>query len=324
MTYKYRLKEISDTWQEHAYNQNFVSYNALGSGEYTFEVKAVDAKGNESEILSYTFSIALPYWQTWWFILVCVLVVALLVALVFLIRIRILTEQNKLLLEKQAVEKQLIESRQTALRSQMNPHFLFNALNSIQEMIMVNEKRMAGKYLGMFADLMRIYLNQSQEKTIKLSEEIEALDLYLDLEKVRFEDTLTINMDVDATLNIDFILIPPMIIQPYIENALKHGLLHKTNDRRLLINFKNDERGENLVCTIEDNGVGREESARINKNRNPNHKSFSTSATQKRLELLNHGKESPILVKFIDLKNDKGIGIGTQVILTIPSEKKGA
>ena len=217
------------------------------------------------------------------------------------------------------MEKELIESRQTALRSQMNPHFLFNALNSIQEMIMVNEKKLAGQYLGKFADLMRMYLNQSRKNTIALSEELEALNLYLDLEKVRFEDSLRIYYEVAPDLDVDNIIIPPMLIQPYVENAFKHGLLHRQYNRLLKIKFDYQSSPKILLCTIEDNGVGREKSAEINLQRALYHESFSSSATQKRLELLNYNKKHPIVVVLEDLKDESsGDAIGTRVVLQIP------
>jgi sensor histidine kinase YesM len=317
--YEYRLKGMDDEWQVLNYHENSVRYNALAAGTYVFEIKLIDIEGNVSPAIEYTFSIAIPYWQTWWFFVLCILGVAALVALFFLIRIRILQQQNQLLLEKKAMEKELIESRQTALRSQMNPHFLFNALNSIQEMIMVNEKKLAGQYLGKFADLMRMYLNQSRKNTIALSEELEALNLYLDLEKVRFEDSLRIHYEVAPDLDVDNIIIPPMLIQPYVENAFKHGLLHKQYNRLLKIKFDYQSSPKRLLCTIEDNGVGREKSAEINLQRALYHESFSSSATQKRLELLNYNKKHPIVVVLEDLKDESsGDAIGTRVVLQIP------
>lgn len=321
LMYEYRLKGTNDDWTTN--DQNVVRYNALGAGDYVFEVRAIDQKGNTSLTISYEFCIAIPYWQEWWFVILCTFGVAVVVALFFLIRIQLLKDQNRLLLEKKAIESELIESRQTALRSQMNPHFMFNALNSIQELIMINEKQMAGHYLGKFADLMRIYLNHSQKTVVTLSEELEALRLYLDLEKVRFEDTLTIHLEVSDKIEKDFITLPPMLLQPYIENAFKHGLLHKEQDRILWIKFDYKKEEAVICCTIKDNGVGRERSAEINKFRSKHHKSFSVSATQKRLDLLNYNRESLIVVATEDLKNKKQQPMGTKVTLEIPLDWNG-
>ncbi len=216
------------------------------------------------------------------------------------------------------IEKQYRESELKALRSQMNPHFIFNALNSIQEYIMTNEKKLAGKYLGKFADLMRIYLEHSQSKNISVNEEIETLTLYLELEKLRFEDTLEFTLNVDSNVDTHLLSIPTLLIQPYVENALKHGLLHKRSDRKLTISFRCIEFKGLMQCEIVDNGVGRKKSEEINKMRNPGHKSFATSATKSRLELLNYNIENKITVENIDLEDEQGNSIGTKVILSIP------
>ncbi|MBL4649110.1 MAG: histidine kinase, partial [Aureispira sp.] len=316
----YKLEGLNEDWEQTNYLNNKIRYNALNSNKYTFWVKAVDNKGNVSNLIAYSFSIDLPYWKQWWFILFCFLAIMALVSSGFIMRIIIIKRENSLLLEKQKIEKELIESRQTALRSQMNPHFLFNALNSIQEMIMINDKRSASTYLGKFADLMRIYLNHSRKNKIKLREEIEALRLYLELEKVRFEDSLTISWNIDKNLDLDLSNIPSMLIQPYVENAFKHGLLHKKTDRKLFLQFSKEVSNDVIVCIIEDNGIGRAASAKLNKIRKSEHESFSNSATEKRLELLNYNKKQPIGVQIIDLKNPKGFATGTRVVLTIPCE----
>lgn len=209
------------------------------------------------------------------------------------------------------------ESELKALRSQMNPHFLFNALNSIQEYIMSNERKLAAKYLGKFADLMRIYLEHSKVNTISLNEEIKALSLYLELEKVRFEDTLNYEIIIQDTLDQE-IHIPTLFIQPYVENAIKHGLLHKTDERKLSISIEQGESHGSLTCTVVDNGIGRKKSSEINQMRNHGHKPFATEATKSRIELLNVDRKNPISEDIVDLVDEHGKGIGTKVILNIP------
>ena len=152
-------------------------------------------------------------------------------------------------------------------------------------------KKLAGKYLGKFADLMRIYLHQSQTRYITVEEEVEALNLYLELEKLRFEESLNYSISVNETVEPDILSIPSLLVQPYVENALKHGLLHKKEDRNLSISFHYQSEPDILECIIEDNGIGRERSTELNKLRNPNHQSFATSATKTRLELLNFTTE---------------------------------
>ncbi|MEZ4915550.1 MAG: histidine kinase, partial [Chitinophagales bacterium] len=215
------------------------------------------------------------------------------------------------------LERQLNQAELKALKSQMNPHFLFNAFNSIQEYIILNNRELASDYLGKFADLMRIYLDHSREKLITLEDEIKASELYLSLEKIRFEDEL--NYSVSKAKNIDEtqVSIPPMLIQPFIENALKHGLLHKKGEKKLNVFFSTNEK-QDVICTIEDNGIGRKASAMLQQNNMKKHKSFATSATQNRIELLNMGRQADISLQIEDLSNDKGEATGTKVTLIIP------
>ena len=216
-----------------------------------------------------------------------------------------------------ALEKQYRESELKALKSQMNPHFIFNALNSIQEYIILNKKNLASDYLGKFADLIRTYLHHSDTGVISLQEEIDSLKTYLDLECLRFEDTLNYTFNVANDLNSDIIHIPTMLLQPYIENALKHGLLHKKEDRKISVSFLKGGTN-NIQCTIIDNGVGREKSREFQKKRAVLHKSFAAKATEERLELLNFGKHKKIGVEIIDLYSEEHIGNGTKVIVSIP------
>ncbi|MFY0625305.1 MAG: histidine kinase [Reichenbachiella sp.] len=215
------------------------------------------------------------------------------------------------------LNQRIRESELKALRSQMNPHFLFNAMNSIQEYIMSNERKLAGKYLGKFADLMRIYLEHSKVNTITLNEEVKALSIYLELEKVRFEDTLIYEITIQDTLNKE-IQIPTLFIQPYVENAIKHGLLHKTGERKLSISIEKSDSNGSLICTVIDNGIGRKKSSEVNQMRNYGHKPFATEATKSRIELLNVDRKYPISEDIVDLVDENGEGIGTKVILNIP------
>jgi len=217
-----------------------------------------------------------------------------------------------------AIEKQYRDSELKALKSQMNPHFIFNALNSIQEYIMFNKKELASDYLGKFADLIRTYLQHSDTGLISVQEEIDSLKMYLDLECLRFEDSLEYTFNVSEKINKDGLHIPTMLIQPYIENAIKHGLLHKKEGRKLNVSFLATD-NKSIQCIVEDNGVGREKAKELKAKRNMLHKSFATKATQSRLELLNYRKDKKIGVEIIDLLNENQQAIGTKVILNIPT-----
>lgn len=317
MRYVYRLSGLDSGWVTLPANENLVRFNTLPAGTYLFEVKAVNEDGTESaDPARFRFSIAEPFWRTWWFAALILSLVTGSITLLFQLRINIIRKSNNLEREKAKLEIALRSSQLSALKSQMNPHFIFNALNSIQEYILTNEKRLANSYLGKFSDLMRLYLDMSNKKQISLEEELKALQLYLELEAMRFEDSFTHSLQVTTSVHAEEIQLPPMLIQPYVENAIKHGLLHKKTNRALQINF--DIEGSYLICTITDNGIGRKKSAEINALRRRNHISFATSATQKRLELLNDERQDKISIVTEDILDKNLFVQGTRVRICIP------
>jgi len=220
-----------------------------------------------------------------------------------------------------ALEKQYRHSELKALKAQMDPHFIFNTLNSIQEYIVLNQKNLASDYLGKFADLMRKYLNHSDKGVISLQEEVKCLNMYLELEAIRFEEKISYNISVDNQLSLDEINIPTMLIQPYVENALKHGLLHKKHEGKLKISFNKISNKSTIVCIIEDDGIGRKKAQELKDKRTVFHKSFATKATESRLKLLNYGKQQEIGVVYEDLIDNNQEACGTRVHITIPITK---
>lgn len=322
--YNYRMNGLDSTWIIAPQNVNEVRYNSLPPGQYHFEVIALNESGTKSaHSAGVYFQIDSPYWQKWWFVSLNFLLIIGAVSLLFYIRIWVINKRNALLskntelqIDKLNIEKELRASQLSALKVQMNPHFIFNALNSIQEYILTNEKVLANTYLGKFSDLMRLYLDMSNKQTITLDEELRALKLYLDLEAMRFEDSFEYILNIDENLETDEEKLPPMIIQPYIENAIKHGLLHKRTNRKLWVSFYKSEDGL-LVCEVVDNGIGRKSSEELNKLRHKNHKSFATRATQKRLEILNQGLQKSIGVEYEDLQDEHGNALGTKVVIKI-------
>ncbi len=312
--YKYRMLGIDSSWTYIGSANNFVRYPSLQPGTYEFEVKAVNEDNIESVGFDYVkLRVNKHYTQTWWFIILIILAGATIISAFFLLRIRHLRRESD-------IKQDLRSSQLSALKVQMNPHFIFNALNSIQEFILLNEKRLANSFLGKFADLMRLTLDMSNEQQVSLSEELKVLKLYLELEAVRFEETFQYALEVDDEIDPEEISIPSMLIQPYVENAVKHGLLHKKNDRKLHIRFFLSQGHEMLCCEVEDNGIGRKKSWELKTKRKTRHKSFAMSATQKRLELLNHGRKNFILISIDDLEDTQGEARGTKVHLKIPIE----
>jgi two-component system LytT family sensor kinase len=210
------------------------------------------------------------------------------------------------------------ETELTALKSQMNPHFIFNALNSIQELYTIGDKKMANEQMGNFAQLTRKILDVSGKQKIELNEEIEILTNYLELESMRFENDFSYQLNLSEDIDEDYVQLPPMLLQPYVENAIKHGLLHKKGEKQLTVNFSLNADETFLLVEITDNGIGRAASALLNKNKRAAHTSFATSATQKRLDLLNKDKATNVAVLFDDVLDELQQIAGTKVSIQIP------
>ncbi|NJM79868.1 MAG: histidine kinase [Flavobacterium sp.] len=313
LAFEYRLLGLNEDWISIDRNSNFVNFTSLPSKKYIFEIRAKNR--NDKVYLSeqITFQINQPYWKKWWFIVSLVLVAFGLMMLFYRNKLAVKEKEKELALKKAKFENELATLKLENLKSQMNPHFIFNALNSIQEYIILNQKDLASSYLAKFADLIRAYLDHSSKGYISVKEEIECLNIYLELEKLRFEDKFTYR--ITNTECIEDVKIPTMLIQPYVENAVKHGLLHKKTNRVLEIFFDILKEQQMVKCEVLDNGIGRERAAQL---RNKKHQSFAVKANQNRLELLNFGKERKIGVTIDDLVNENKEPVGTKVTLLIP------
>jgi ligand-binding sensor domain-containing protein/putative methionine-R-sulfoxide reductase with GAF domain len=218
------------------------------------------------------------------------------------------------------IKKLFAESQLMALRAQMNPHFVFNCLNSIQECIVTQKYGEASNYLNKFSKLFRSVLNNSGKTLVSLQAEKEVLELYLQLEHMRFEGSFSFIIKADAELDMNDLLIPSMLLQPYVENALWHGLMHKEGERKLLIYFK--YLNENIFqCIIDDNGIGRKKSAELKANfsKAKRHESKGMSISKDRIDLLQRQGQHATL-KIIDNVDEEGNGIGTKVIVELSAE----
>lgn len=307
--YKYRIAGFQNEWKLQEGNINNVRLSHLPAGSYTFEVMALNENGIASkDVAKISLEVATPFWQHWLFYLLLVVVASSMVTLLFLLRIRTIKR-------KADIREQITNSQLTALKAQMNPHFMYNTLNSIQDLILQNDIKNTNYYLSRYSSLMRKILDNSDDKEIELAEETEILKLYLELEQLRFGKEFTFSITISAEINKNEVQIPTMIIQPFVENAIKHGLLHKKGEKTLEIIFLKE--GNNLKCIIRDNGIGRKKANEI-KQRSPiHHKSFATRATEKRLELININRKNKIKLIIDDIyTEDKSAG--TEVILVIP------
>ena len=299
--YRYRLNEKAD-WQ---YTKNLtVNYPQLPPGAYRFEVQAQNQDGYWSPSTIYAFTLLPPWWQTWW---ARALAGGLLLGGMFYYQ-----RQRIARLEKEAaIQQQVSELERSALQAQMNPHFIFNCLNSIQNFILTNEKKKAVEFLARFARLVRHNLNASVQGKVTLAEEIQILDNYLALERERFNQKIDYHITVEEGLEEEEITFPPLLIQPYVENAVIHGLAKKEGGGTVGIHFSRDNGA--LAVTIRDNGLGfRQEEGQAPAGR---HSSVGMTITQKRLELLGSAAGEAVQVEV--LRGEGGEVLGTEVWVRI-------
>jgi len=317
--YKYRLKGFDEEWIPIKQGNNVVQFASLPRGKFTFQLAAQDEGGVMHQPKEIKLRVTQIFYKTWWFRLLGVVSLLGLIIYYFRNTNKKQEEARQKELAQIQLDKELVALKLENLQSQMNPHFIFNALNSIQEYIVHNEKDLASNYLVKFSRLIRMYLDQSRSNTISLEEEFKAMDLYLQLEKVRFEDKLNYTLKgVEESGSIP-LRVPPLFIQPYVENALKHGLLHRQDNRVLEVLFDYIPATKVLQITVADNGIGREASQAMKSSRAmyQTHKSFATQANSKRVDLLNKTRTRKITVTATDLYK-KDAPSGTRVFIEIP------
>lgn len=322
LQYAYKLEGYDTDWTNCGRRLS-ASYTNVPGGDYTFLVKVIDNQAKKQEkISSFSIYVKPPFWETWWFrSLMFALFVAILYWFWQMFRKR--QEQRKLIEEKERklleFNKLLAESKLTALRTQMNPHFVFNCLNSIQECIVFEKYKEAQGYLQKFSRLMRLVLQSSDKNLVPLSQEIEMLNLYLELEKLRFTEKFNYEVVYDKDeIDAETIEIPPMLLQPFVENALWHGLLPKKEDRKLILSFRLSE-DDILECVIEDNGIGRQKSYLLKQNQTSTKKHVSKGIriTQDRLNLISLQHNQHARIEIIDKEDADGNPTGTKVIIEL-------
>jgi two-component sensor histidine kinase len=296
-----------------------INLDILKPESYTIEFYTVSNNITSSKPISkFSFFISPPFYNTWWFYTCLFTVISCLAYLLFRWRIKLIRSEMALKEAKIILEKELDKSTLSSIKAQMNPHFIFNALNTIQSYVYMNDKRNASIYISKFSNLTRSILNMSNKESITLSEEIKSLELYLSLEKMRFEDTFEYVISVSETVEKERITLPSMLLQPYVENAVKHGLLHKKNNRILSISFSKEDAFLKIV--IDDNGIGRKRSEELNKINYSKHASFAMNANKKRIDILQQQYKN-INLQIIDKYSDFNEAMGTQVIIQLPIQQ---
>ena len=324
LRYHWRLEGADQNWSPLTLQQT-VNYANLPPGHYTFWVQAC-SDGACSEPLKASFVITSPFWQNLWFRLAVAFAVFSAVFVFVKSRIRSIRRTEQAKHEKLEMQNHLLQLEQKALQLQMNPHFIFNALNSIQSLVSTGDASAARQELNAFAKLMRSILNNSRKQTISLREEADTLVQYLRIEQFcqinKFEFSVYLPVEVDAAE----IALPPMLLQPFVENAVVHGVSHLQYPGKIEIQFKllSDRVIEGLhihlnilECTIRDNGIGREKAALLRREREPGHTSVALDVTRERLEALrNDLPYTPM--EYADLLDSQNNIIGTQVMVRLP------
>jgi hypothetical protein len=309
-----------------------IRYESLSPGSYRLVVQSSNINNEfNSPEKTLMINISPAFWNTWWFRIVA----GVFVLSIFYLVIRYRTQQKfKLQLEKSEKESQLAlersenskqlaelqqqktEMEMQALRAQMNPHFIFNSLNSINRFILQNNREQASEFLTKFSKLVRMILQNSQASSITLDSELESLGLYLNLEALRFNYHFDYKISVPKDMDISALHVPPLILQPYVENAIWHGLMHKEEKGQLDIDISEED--DHVYFKVTDNGIGRKRASELSSKSATKHKSMGLKITAHRIAMMqnSNGLESP--VKINDLVNPDGTAAGTEVIIKMP------
>lgn len=300
--YSYKLEPLDTSWSQSSQN-NTVSLLKLLPGSYTFKVRVKNEDTAWSEPATFSFTIERPFWDKWWFRL-------LLIALGASVIVYFYSRRIKAIREEASMQNQLKELEMKALKAQMNPHFIYNALNSIQSLIVDERKTEAISYVGTFSRLLRQVLEHTDSNVVSLEKEMQTLKLYVKLESLRLNIDLEYTISADTEVMTEFEKLPPLVLQPFVENALWHGLSRKEGLKKMKVFVSQTD--EYLVCTIEDNGIGRAKAATFKKSSTTEmYASRGIDITIKRLAEFNKTKDSPAVYE--DLFDREGSPAGTKV-----------
>lgn len=313
ITFYYRMKGLTTSWD--STKQTTLEFPSLPPGDYEFEIMAKNRFGVQSEPAGFSLSIKAPYWQRPWFIAGAVLLLGGMIYLLLTARFKKMREKEW---EKIRIRQKVNDLEQRVQRAQMNPHFIFNCLNSIQHFIISNDMEATNQYLTEFASLIRQTLDNSDKTSISIDNEIRYLRSYLELEKMRFGHYFDFSIEADPQISGHSVFIPVMFVQPYVENSIRHGFRYKKDMPGLLrIRFQLED--NQLACIIEDNGVGRKKAMESRSKLGAGHFSKGTSLNIERMNTLNeyyYGEK--ITIETIDLYNERNEPAGTRVVIRFP------
>ncbi len=315
--YAYRFVGSDSGWNYLPGNIERFSIPSLPTGSFAIELKAVShngiSSGNVVRIAGYVNP---PFWRSTWFYALSVVLLFGLAFIVFRKRVTVLRRAQEKEIERLNLENELRLTQQTALKAQMNPHFIFNVLNSIKGYIYKNDKQRASKYLTDFSELVRNVLDMSSLQYVSIADELKLLKLYIELEAMMLPSDFSYTIKISDEDQVNDCEIPALILQPFVENAFKHGLRHKTGAKHLELTVvaKNEK---TILITITDNGIGRSGAQQIMQHNETNHQSFATGAIEKRVALINREGKQHIEVNIKDLQDEAGNSDGTCVTVKI-------
>ncbi|MBW6497619.1 MAG: histidine kinase [Bacteroidales bacterium] len=289
------------------------NYTNLPPGKYRFVVKAAHRGLWFDQEAGVEFTIKPFFYQTAWFYIAAFLVGLLIIFGVFRYRVSRIRSQEKI---KSDFEKKIAEVEMQSLRAQMNPHFIFNSLNSINTFILKNKTEAASDYLNKFARLIRAVLNNAKHKLVCLEDELDALKIYLELEQLRFDNRFDFSIKTDKFLDTNRVYVPPLLLQPYVENAVWHGLLHK--ETRGKIEVSAQKNGQHIIFKIQDNGVGRKKAAEFKSQFTPENKSVGMSITADRIAIIKSLYSSDAKISITDLHDHHHQPAGTKITIMLP------
>lgn len=304
-SYYYRLKEIETAFIKT--NSTQVRYPNLNPGNYVFEVYATTSDLAKSDIKSFTLRIRLPWWRSYWFLGLCLMTFIGLIVYLF-------KRRERKLEEKAILSQQFAELELNALQSQMNPHFVFNAMGSLQNLIQQNKQELADEYVAKFARLMRMFLEASKHKFISLKQELEIVKSYFEMEKLRFKDKINLEIVNELDLLEMQQSIPASLIQPFVENAINHGLFHKENGGLITLNLYS--KNNNIIVEIIDNGIGRKKAREYKMKKITQHESRALDIIQDKINAIQKLEGIKISYEITDLYHEN-IPKGTKIHIII-------
>jgi ligand-binding sensor domain-containing protein/anti-sigma regulatory factor (Ser/Thr protein kinase) len=309
--YFYRLVGLDNNWN--ATRLENITYSGLPPGNYIFKIYAVNKFGVKSKVLNFSLKVNAPFWKSPWFLFSIMLGLGVISFFMLSLKNR---RQRKILEENNRIQKQLASLEQKALQAQMNPHFIFNSLNAIQQYVLTNNVEDANRYLSIFAALIRETMENSSAGKISLDKEIAYIEKYLKLEQMRFGNSFNYSIQTEGLEHDEAIELPVMLLQPFIENAVRHGIRYlKSGEGLIEIVF---EKQDNIfICKIRDNGKGRKLASEIKSKQHIEYQSRGMDLTQRRVEMLNNIYEEKISIFVKDILNASGAVAGTEVIITI-------